>query len=115
MLLPPSPKQVDVRDVARAHILAAETPKAAGQRFIVSSAVAVKKEAVARAAFDALPNVEIMDMGTVKPHTYVMFCSRTLEAILGMTLRPPVESLRDMAQAMVRIGSAKVQYRGSEF
>jgi nucleoside-diphosphate-sugar epimerase len=45
---------VDVRDVAKAHILAAEIPEAAGHRFIVSSRPVVRLADMVRLVFDAI-------------------------------------------------------------
>jgi nucleoside-diphosphate-sugar epimerase len=97
---------VDVRDVAAAHILAAEIPEAAGHRFIMSTPTAVKKEEVARIVAEAHPNLQIVDLGDPVLATQQIFCSKTLESVLGLKLRPYSDSLRDMADAMLHHGSA---------
>ena len=37
----------------------------------------------------------------------VVFCSKTVGSILGMTLTPPEESLADMAVAMLQLNSVQ--------
>ena len=43
-----------------------------------------------------------------------ILCGRNASAILGLTLRDPEQSLRDQAEAMLRLGSAKPKARGRE-
>lgn len=101
---------VDVRDVAAAHIAAAETESAAGQRFITSSARAVPRARVLQVLREAYPDLAIVDGGPVPPDGREIFCSKTLDSI-GVRLRPAEESLVDMAAAMLAHGVVKPAYR----
>jgi nucleoside-diphosphate-sugar epimerase len=53
----------DIRDVARAHILAAEVPAAAGHRFLISTPGAVRVAEISRLLAAAYPELEILDLG----------------------------------------------------
>ena len=107
-LNPPRPgtPMVDVRDVALAHIRAAETPAAAGHRFITSTAYAVRREEVLRIVSADHPEYEILDLGEAPPPSREIFCSKTLQSILKLELRPYADSLRDMATKMLLLQSA---------
>jgi len=99
----------DTRDVAAAHILAAETPEAAGHRFIISSPSVVRRASVVRTIADDQPGLDIVDLGEPAPlcdRTREVFKSKTTGTVIPLQLRTPQESLRDMATAMIDLGAA---------
>ena len=109
-----SPIICDVRDVARAHVVAAEDPDAKG-RYIVSQPGAVLpaemaaaiKEAVADAGFAEeaarLPAAEAPPKGETGRAR--IDASRTAKE-LGVSLRSPAETLRDAARSLIKLGVA---------
>lgn len=109
-----SPIICDVRDVARAHVVAAENPEAKG-RYIVSQPGAFLPEAMAAAikgavrdaGFDeeaaALPAPEAPPVGETGKAR--IDSSRTIGE-LGVALRPPEETLRDAARSLIKLGVA---------
>ena len=109
-----SPIICDVRDVARAHVVAAQNPEAKGM-YIVSQPGAFLPEAMAAAikgavrdtGFDeeaaALPAPEAPPVGETGKAR--IDSSRTIGE-LGVALRPPEETLRDAARSLIKLGVA---------
>ena len=109
-----SPIICDVRDVARAHVVAAENPDAKG-RYIVSQPGAVLPETMAEAIRGAvrdagcgkeaalLPPAEASPAGETGKAR--IDASRTVEE-LGVSLRSPEETLRDAARSLIKLGVA---------
>jgi nucleoside-diphosphate-sugar epimerase len=105
----------DVRDVAKAHLAAAFTPNAKGQRFIVSTTAAVTRDAVLLAAQAALPQVLVAapagpPVAPAAPAAAPIFCSKTF-GLLGLELTRPEASLAEMATAMLALGAVAPKLR----
>jgi len=113
---------VDVRDVARAHILAMTAPGAAGQRFLVSSgpSIAMKQigailkeslgEAAKRVPSRSIPNFVVRLAGvfdkelrqTVPDLDYVRSVSSDKAyRLLGWTARKPEEAIIAAGKSMI--------------
>jgi len=102
---------VDVRDCAKAHILAGTLPTAAGKRFLTSTPNAVQRASVVQWVRRAYPALSrgILDLGPPKPGPHrVIFCSQTRHILeqAGLKFHAVDESIRDMAAAMLKLGSA---------
>lgn len=103
----------DVRDVARAHVAAAEKPEAKG-RYIVSQAGSVLPRDMRAAIVDALVDLGFEGEAESLPAAEEPLegagvaridASRTA-AELGVRARPAAETLRDAARALVKLGVA---------
>lgn len=113
---------VDVRDVARAHILAMTTPDAAGQRFLVSSGLSIPMkeigvilktslgEAANRVPSRSIPNLVIRLAGifdkelrqSVPDLDYVRrVTSDKAFRVLGWTARKPEEAIISAGESMI--------------
>jgi len=113
---------VDVRDVARAHILAMTTPDAAGQRFLVSSGPSIPMkeirvilktslgEAANRVPSRSIPNLVIRLAGifdkelrqSVPDLDYVRrVTSDKAFRVLGWTARKPEEAIISAGESMI--------------
>ncbi len=116
---------VDVRDVAAAHVAAAESPEAAGQRFLLSNGPAMSLREIAAAIREHLgpdaarvPNRGLPDLlirigGLVNPQLREVrhdlgYARRTSNAkareILGWVPRDPHEAVVAAAESLVRKG-----------
>lgn len=93
----------DVRDVARAHVLAAETPSANG-RYIVSAGPAPPQD-VARWLAERFPGAAFAAPPAEAPAGPGVDASRAARD-LGLALTPVRETLLDMAAAMISLGLA---------
>ena len=97
----------DVRDVARAHVLAAETPAASG-RYIISHAGPLPPSLVEEILRERLPGcavlaaVEPEDSDALRPR----IDGSRAAAELGLALRPMQETWADMVTACVALGLA---------
>ena len=100
----------DIRDVARAHILAAELPSAAGLRFLISTPGAVRNAEVSRLLAEQYPDLGIQDLGEPEPVRRELFRSKNLERVLGMQLQPHRRSVLDMADRMLQMLRAGVRF-----
>jgi dihydroflavonol-4-reductase len=100
----------DIRDVARAHILAAELPAAAGKRFLISTPGAVRNAEVARLLAAKFPELGISDLGEPAPVRRELFRSKNTGSILGLHVRPHRESVLDMAERMLSLLRAGVRF-----
>ena len=63
----PFPFIVDVRNIAQAHIQAAITPKAKGQRYLVSNANTVPNSQVIAVLKERFPGLKFMDADKEEP------------------------------------------------
>ena len=109
-----SPIICDVRDVARAHVVAAENPEAKG-RYIVSQPGAVLPEAMAEAVRSAVRDAGFAREAALLPPAEAapagetgkarIDARRTVEE-LGVLLRSPEETLRDAARSLIKLGVA---------
>ncbi|WP_113700020.1 SDR family oxidoreductase [Nonomuraea lactucae] len=116
---------VDVRDVARAHILAMTTPDAAGQRFLLSNGPAVEMKdigATIRARLGAaarnvptrtVPNIIVRIASVFSPQFRSIapdlgYAKKTsnekARRVLGWTSRDPEEAIVAAAESMVKKG-----------
>ena len=104
---------VDVRDVAAAHIAAAETPAAANKRFLLSSSMTIPRARVLALLAAHHPELLVAD-GGAQPDPSTMrelFCSKNTLPTLGLTLRNIDDSLLDMAEAMLTFGVVQPKLR----
>lgn len=97
---------VDVRDVAAAHVAAAETATAANKRFLVTSPQAIPRAHVLRLLAAQYPGFQIADAGEPPDAASLrqLFCGKNTAAVLGITPRSVDDSLLDMAAAMLSFG-----------
>ena len=104
---------VDVRDVAAAHVAAAELSEAAGKRFLTTSSRPMQRAEMLRWLAEAYPEYAIHDAGDPAPHSGLreLICSKNLP-LLGLTLRTPKETVLDMAEAMLKLGAVRPKPRG---
>ena len=108
----PDTPMVDVRDVAAAHVAAAELSAAAGKRFLTSSGRAMTRSGLLRLLSDRYPQYHIADGGEPPDRTTLreVFRSKNVP-LLGLKLRTPEESLADMAEAMLAHGVIQPKLR----
>jgi nucleoside-diphosphate-sugar epimerase len=109
-----APVLADVRDVARAHVLAAEAgPEAKGQRYIVAAAASTParvirswlKEAFPDAEFDPPAEGPEVEAAAKEESTAVVNPGK-VQRDLGLSLTPVKETVIDMAVTMVKLGLA---------
>ena len=98
----------DVRDVARAHILAATIPSAAG-RYIVSEAASASPAFISATLQQRFPDFDIPDGEDEPSETTIDNSKATRE--LGLQLTPLAVSLVDMAVALIALGIANPKLR----
>ncbi|KAK9809645.1 hypothetical protein WJX73_010739 [Symbiochloris irregularis] len=98
----------DVRDVARAHILAAELPQAKG-RYIVSSADTVPISAMYNYLSQRFPRYKYptKEVEPSKP----FFDVSKVKKELGLSFTPVHESLQDAANSLYSLGIGTPAYR----
>lgn len=94
----------DVRDIAKAHILAAETPSATG-RFLVSQGTSICSKAVSDVLSARFPQYKFPP-GTYSPPKAVIDNSK-VQRELGMQITPWERSVVDMATTLIQLGVAK--------
>ena len=99
----------DVRDVARAHILAAETPAAAG-RYIVSHATSASPGFISATLAAAFPELEIPAGEDLADETSID--NRRAAQELGLKLTPLATSFVDMARTLMALGLATPTLKG---
>jgi dihydroflavonol-4-reductase len=122
---------VDVRDLARLHRLAMETPSAAGNRYIAAGSFMWAREmafALAhryrprgyRIGTSTMPYWVMWAMGRFHPAARLavtfwghqaQLSAAKAEKELGWTTRPPAESVLDTAQSMIDVGMVPVRSR----
>lgn len=93
----------DVRDVARAHLLAAITPHASG-RYIVAQPASASPAFISRTLRARFPKYSIAD-GVEEPAQASMDGSKALRE-LGLVLTPMEQTFVDMAVVLVELGIA---------
>ena len=98
----------DVRDVARAHILAATTPSASG-RYIVSEAASASPAFIAATLRERFPEFDIPD-GEEEPSVTTIDNSKATRE-LGLQLTPLAVTLVDMAVALIALSIATPKLR----
>ena len=103
---------IDVRDCAAIHIAAAETPEAAGKRFVTSTPRALTRARLLQLLRQRYPELSIVDAGEPADPAALreMFRSTTLP-LLGEAgkLRTQEATVLDMAAAMLSHGVVKPQ------
>jgi nucleoside-diphosphate-sugar epimerase len=98
----------DVRDVARAHILAATTPSAAG-RYIVSEAASASPAFISATLRERFPQYDI-PVGDEEPSETTIDNSKAARE-LGLQLTPLAVTLVDMAVTLIALGVATPKLR----
>jgi nucleoside-diphosphate-sugar epimerase len=108
----PDTPRVDVRDVAAAHVAAAELDVCAGKRFLTSSGRAMPRAGLLRLLRDKFPQYAFADEGEPVDRSTLreVFRSKN-QPLLGFELRTPEESLVDMAEAMLAHGIVQPKAR----
>ncbi|KAF3491615.1 NADPH-dependent methylglyoxal reductase GRE2 [Arthroderma uncinatum] len=97
---------VDVRDVALAHVLAAEKPEAANKRFFLTAGNYSNTEIVGIISDqfpnlkDKLPSGEALVPGDVPPESRIGFDNSRSKEVLGLTYRPLRESVVDAVKSL---------------
>jgi nucleoside-diphosphate-sugar epimerase len=99
-----TPWVCDVRDIARAHIRAAEVPTAKG-RYIVSQGSTHDAKWFSQVLAKHFPNFKF-PAGQEVPQKMVLDNSK-VQKELGMRLTDPAESIIDMATCLIQLGVAK--------
>ncbi|KAI4147463.1 MAG: hypothetical protein L6R39_003108 [Caloplaca ligustica] len=95
---------VDVRDLALAHVRAAERPEAAGKRFFVTAGYYSNRE-LADAIREFLPDVKIADKGGEFPEEYFKFDNSRTKEILGIDFRSVKDMVKDTIPTLQAIGA----------
>ncbi|KAM5441269.1 Glycine-rich RNA-binding protein 2, mitochondrial [Microsporum ferrugineum] len=97
---------VDVRDVALAHVLAAEKPEAANKRFFLTAGTYSNVDIVGIISEkfpelkDKMPSGEALMPGDVAPALRLRFDNSRSKEVLGLTYRPLVESVVDAVKSL---------------
>lgn len=95
------PSWVDVRDVAKAHVVSLEKEEVAGERILVSSAAVPQQEFIEAAkrvsASLGITGVQtgIKDYDPKKATLFVLYSPKKRERLLGFELTPLEETVRD--------------------
>jgi nucleoside-diphosphate-sugar epimerase len=100
-----APVVCDVRDVARAHVLAAESPGASG-RYIVSHAGPLPPATVGEVLAERLPGCVVRAAEGHPPDLRPRIDGSRVTADLGLALRPMRETVADMVTALCALGLA---------
>ena len=98
----------DIRDGARAHIVAAERPEASG-RYLVGLKGTVDHRTVTNILQKRFPEYEIYT-GREGPCLDLLDISK-IENELGMSMIPLEETVVDMAQSLIQLGLAVPKLR----
>lgn len=99
-----APVFADVRDVARAHLLAAETPSASG-RYIVAASASTPPQLISTWLRERFPQF-LFQEGEEDESKAVVESSR-VQRELGLTLTPVQTTLLEMATVLVALGVAQ--------
>ena len=94
----------DVRDVARAHVLAAELPHAAG-RYIVSHRGSADPAFISRTLRARIPRLDIPEGEALAAEETID--NSKVERELGLHLTPLAASFADMAATLIALGVAQ--------
>lgn len=95
----------DVRDVALAHILAAENPAAKG-RYIVSQPKSIDARFITDTLKAAFPAAAVLPDGVAADSSTAINSSK-VERELGLKYTPAEDTVRDMADSLIKQGIAK--------
>ncbi|KAK9850976.1 hypothetical protein WJX84_006340 [Apatococcus fuscideae] len=101
---------VDVRDIARAHVRAAEVPQAKG-RYLLSVEMTTTPREVSDLLNARFPEYEFPQLDEGKKFHHNDSSKVTKE--LGIKITPPEIFLADMAQSLIALGLAKPKLRKS--
>lgn len=102
-----APVFADVRDVARAHILAAETPSAQG-RYIVAAAESTPPQVISAWLKERFPDGSFEDVADDQhEESKVVIDNGRVQKELGLVLTPVKSTIIDMAVTLVQLGIAK--------
>ena len=106
---------VDVRDVARAHVLASQTDKTVNERIIISREARISSEIIAEELKKLAIELGIGDPDKIHPDTAfdgglikigdreVACDERMVDLLDGFKCRPVEETMRDMAKVLLEI------------
>ncbi|DBA85113.1 hypothetical protein WJX79_005505 [Trebouxia sp. C0005] len=101
------PFVVDVRNIAQAHIQAAVTPKAKGQRYLISQADTVPNSAVIAVLKERFPGLKFKD--AEQEERKPVFDNSKVQEQLGISIIPYQDTIIDMATTLIQNGTAKPQ------
>ncbi|KAL7623541.1 hypothetical protein AAE478_007224 [Parahypoxylon ruwenzoriense] len=98
---------VDVRDCARAHMLAATVPEAAGKRWFTVGGK-ITNQGIANYLREALPEKrDVIPIGessnTKMPEGWFDASAPEVEQVLGLKYRPAAETIKDLGPQLVEI------------
>ncbi|PRW58359.1 diaminohydroxyphosphoribosylaminopyrimidine deaminase [Chlorella sorokiniana] len=99
-----APVFADVRDVARAHILAAEAPAASG-RYIVAASHTTPAAHISAALQERFPEYAFEDGEAGEPQPSIN--NSRVQRELGLAITPVRETLQDMAATLIALGLAQ--------
>ncbi|KAL9017038.1 MAG: hypothetical protein Q9185_005640 [Variospora sp. 1 TL-2023] len=104
--IPPSGVHVwvDVRDLALAHVRAAERPEAAGKRFFVTAGYFSNRE-LADNIHELLPEVKIAAKGGEFPSEYFKYDNSRTTDILGINFRSLKDMVKDTIPTLQALGA----------
>ena len=100
---------VDVRDVARAHILAAENPNASG-RYIVANSTSTPAQDISAWLQARFPDYEFAKVEKEEERVTAWDPSK-VQKELGLVLTPVRRTVLEMAATMVALGVATLKKR----
>ena len=101
----------DVRDVARAHILAATRPQAHNQRYIVSDAAPTSPATISRILQARFGEAYHIPVSSEECDTSPSVDNSKVQRDLGLQLTPLATTLEDMAVTMIALGIANPKKR----
>ncbi|KAL3160923.1 hypothetical protein ABBQ38_009315 [Trebouxia sp. C0009 RCD-2024] len=105
----PFPFIVDVRNIAEAHIQAAVTPEAKGQRYLVSNADTVPGSAIIGVLKERFPGLKFKD--AKHEERKPVLDNSKVQKQLGVSIIPYRDTIIDMATTLIQKGIAKPQRR----
>ena len=100
-----APVFADVRDVAKAHVLAAENPEASG-RYIVANPLSTPPQDITAWLRDSFPEFEFEEPGAKEESKGVVDSSK-VQKELGLALTPVRSTVVDMVATLIALGLAK--------
>ncbi|DBB08436.1 hypothetical protein WJX82_010444 [Trebouxia sp. C0006] len=103
----PFPFVVDVRNIAQAHIQAAVTPKANGQRYLISNADTVPNSTVIAVLKERFPGLKFKD--AEQEESKPVLDNSKVQKQLGISIIPYRDTIIDMATTLIQNGIAKPQ------
>jgi len=102
---PGYPSFSDLRDVAKAHILAAEIPEASG-RYIVAYETSPPPQIIVKWLKERFPDIDFPEPKNYEQQGPAVDNSKALKE-LGLTLTPVKSMIIDMAATMIALGMVK--------